>query len=62
MTFNRDFETLASIAKDRQDHILRLSAQNAGHAARRPGGGMVMGVFLAVVGAPLAALFFIQVW
>jgi hypothetical protein len=62
MTFNRDFDSLAGIAKEHQAHILRVSAQNAQHAARRPGGGVAVGVFLAVVCAPLAALFFIQVW
>ena len=66
MTFNRDFETLADIAKEHQDHILRNSVrdaqQNAGQPARRPGSGVAMGVLLAVVCTPLAALFFIQVW
>ena len=62
MTFNRDFDTLAGIAKDHQAHILRESAQNAGRPARRSGSGVVIGVCLAVVCAPLAALFFIRVW
>jgi hypothetical protein len=59
MTFNRDFDNFAAIARDRQDEILRISAGSNG---RRPGSLWALGVFLAVVCAPLAAVFFLRVW
>ncbi len=59
MTFNRDFENYADIAQDRQAEILRVSAASNG---RRPAIYVAAGVFLAVVGAPLAAVFFLRVW
>ncbi len=59
MTFNRDFDNYADVARERQAEILRISAASEG---RRPGAPLAMGVVLAVVCAPLAALFFLQVW
>ena len=59
MTFNRDFDNYAELARERQNEILRISARSAG---RRPGSLFSMGVALAVVCAPLAALFFLRVW
>jgi hypothetical protein len=59
MTFNRDFDTLAAITRERQDEILRASGSTAG---RWPAGMWSLGVVLAVVCAPLAALFFLRVW
>jgi hypothetical protein len=59
MTFSRDFDNYAAVAKDRQAEILRISAASDGP---RPGARLVVGVGLAVVCAPLAALFLLRVW
>jgi hypothetical protein len=59
MMFNRDFENLAALARERQADILHASSSATG---RRPGSLWSLGVVLAVVCAPLAALFFLRVW
>jgi hypothetical protein len=59
MSFNRDFDTLAAIARERQAHILQASS---GAGGRRPAALWSVGVVLAVVCAPLAAVFFLRVW
>jgi hypothetical protein len=59
MTFNREFDALADVARKHQAEMLRLSGQSDGRPSRSP---WVVGVTLAVVCAPLAALFFLRVW
>ena len=59
MTFSRDFDNYVAVARERQDEILRV---NHGAAGRRPVNLWSVGVALAVVCAPLAAVFFVRVW
>jgi hypothetical protein len=59
MSFNRDFDAMAAIARERQAHILQISSSAQG---RRLGSLWSLGVVLTVVCAPLAALFFLRVW
>jgi hypothetical protein len=59
MTFNHDFQAVAGVAREHQAEMLRLSGQSDGRPSRGP---WLVGVTLAVVCAPLAALFFIRVW
>ena len=57
--FARDFDNYAAVAKERQDEMLRASRGTSG---RGPAWLWSVGVGLAVVCAPLAAIFFLRVW
>jgi hypothetical protein len=57
--FSRDFDNYAAVARERQHEMLRASS---GAPGRGPGWLWSVGVGLAVVCAPLAAIFFLRVW
>lgn len=59
MTLNNDYDNFSAIARERQAHILKVGGSSDG---RRPGSLWSVGVALAVVCAPLAAIFFLRMW